>query len=83
MDWFPKVVFVVGALLIGLGVTVEKSGTLLIIGIVLAAAGYVLMRPNKVVKTHRSKFLDSKLNTYSLTSPIMPSIATKASPAPK
>ena len=44
MSWLFPVVFVIGALLVGLGITIEKSGTLLIIGIVLAAAAYVMLR---------------------------------------
>jgi hypothetical protein len=39
-----QIVFVLGALLVGLGLTIEKSGALLIIGLVMTAAGYVILR---------------------------------------
>lgn len=44
LNWLGPAVFIVGALMVGLGLTFEKSGTLLIIGLVFGAAGYVIMR---------------------------------------
>lgn len=44
MSWLGPGAFLIGALLIGIGLTIEESGTSLIIGILLMAAGYVVMR---------------------------------------
>ena len=44
MSWLGPVAFLVGALLVGIGLTIETSGTSLIIGIMLMAGGYVIMR---------------------------------------
>ena len=44
MSWLGPAAFIAAALMVGLGITLEKSGALLIIGLVLGAAGYVIMR---------------------------------------
>ncbi len=47
MKKIGAVAFLVGAVLVALGLVVEKSGGTLIAGIIIGAAGYVLIQLDK------------------------------------